>query len=261
VVAAVTRNVEPLRPLSGDRLWLAAADVTDTGRLRQVVNQAFAELDGVDVIVSNAGSGLFGAAEEVTDAQLESVLAVNLLAPMQLLRAAVPHLRKRGGGRFIQVSSSGGQVADPGTSVYNASKFGVEGFVESVALELAPLGISTTLVAPGGIRTAFGANLAGTEVNPAYEETIVGQIRGMLAGTPDPEMLRRMVAIDPVKLAHAILAIAAMDPVPDRVVLGGVAHESVTTALRRRLADLDTWRDLAHSVDADDVVGERAVHR
>src|SRR5208283_961875 len=116
-------------------------DVTDTAGIRGVIDRSFARLERIDVIVSNAGYGLFGAAEELTNNQVEHIVATNLVGPIQLIRAALPHLRTQAGGRIIQISSYGGQVAFPGNSMYHATKWGIEGFVESVAQEVASFGI------------------------------------------------------------------------------------------------------------------------
>src|SRR5208337_2635671 len=105
-------------------------DVTDTAGISEVVGRSFAWLGRIDVIVSNAGYGLRGAAEELTDKQVEHIVATNLVGPIQLIRAALPHLRTQGGGRIIQISSYGGQVAFPGNSMYHDAKWGIEGFVE-----------------------------------------------------------------------------------------------------------------------------------
>jgi NAD(P)-dependent dehydrogenase (short-subunit alcohol dehydrogenase family) len=129
--------------------------VTGTAALREVVERSFARLERIDVIISNAGYGLFGAAEELSDEQINLMIATNLVGSIQLIRAALPHLRAQGGGRIIQISSYGGQVAFPGNSMYHATKWGIEGFVEAVAQEVASFGIGMTLVEPGGARTEF----------------------------------------------------------------------------------------------------------
>lgn len=129
--------------------------MTDTAAIREVVERSFARLERIDVIISNAGYGLFGAAEELSDEQIDLMIATNLVGSIQLIRAALPHLRAQGGGRIIQISSYGGQVAFPGNSMYHATKWGIEGFVESVAREVASFGIGMTIVEPGGARTEF----------------------------------------------------------------------------------------------------------
>ncbi|GII51735.1 short-chain dehydrogenase/reductase [Planotetraspora thailandica] len=260
-VAATSRRPEALSALAdqyGDRLWAATLDMTDTPAIHRVVGEAFATLGRVDVVVSNAGFGVLGAAEELSDELLHRQIEVNLVGPIQLVRAALPHLRAQGGGRIIQLSSSGGQVADPGMSVYNATKFGVEGFFESIAIELAPFGIEVTLVEPGGARTSFNANLALADPIDAYGTGIVGQIRAMLTGGADPEFVRRAVAGDPAKIAEAIADSAGVSPAPRRLTLGAGAYESIASALGDRLAALQAQRELAYAADADDVIASRA---
>ena len=115
-VAATARRPESLDALAaghGSQLWRASLDVTDTSMLRDVVDRAFADLARIDVVVSNAGYGLFGAAEEVSDDQIDRQIATNLVASIQLGRAVIPRLRRQGGGRIIQLASIGGQVAFP----------------------------------------------------------------------------------------------------------------------------------------------------
>ncbi|MCU1684193.1 MAG: short-chain dehydrogenase/reductase [Amycolatopsis sp.] len=260
-VAATSRNSEPLKTLAdehGDRLWTAALDVTDTPSIRRVVDSAAARFGRLDVVVSNAGFGVLGAAEEVSDELFRRQLDVNLVGSIQLARAVLPHLRAQGGGRIVQLSSSGGRVGDPGMSLYNATKFGIEGFYESAAIELAPFGIEVTLVEPGGTRTGFNANLALAEPIPAYENGILGQLRGMLSGAADPEFLRQAVPGDPVKIAAAIIDSVAISPAPRRIVLGSGAYAAIGATLRDQLEALRAQHDLAHSTDSDDVVSSRA---
>ena len=120
----------------GDHLRIVTLDVTDTAAVRATIEGAFRAMGRIDVIVSNAGYGLFGAAEEVSDAQIDRQIATNLTGSIQVIRASLPHLRDQGGGRIMQVSSEGGQIAYPNFSVYHATKWGIEGFVEAVAQAL-----------------------------------------------------------------------------------------------------------------------------
>jgi NAD(P)-dependent dehydrogenase (short-subunit alcohol dehydrogenase family) len=115
-VAGTVRKPDAMKDLKekyGDLLWLAHLDITDTLEIRQIVNKAFANLGKIDVIVNNAGYGLFGAAEELSDEQIAHQLSTNLLGPIQLVRAVLPHLRAQGGGRIIGLSTYGGQAAFP----------------------------------------------------------------------------------------------------------------------------------------------------
>jgi NAD(P)-dependent dehydrogenase (short-subunit alcohol dehydrogenase family) len=117
-VAATLRKPERLADLAaaqGHQLWVRGLDVTDTAQLREVVDAAFTELGRIDVVVSNAGYGVVGAAEELSDPQIDQVIATNLTASIQLARAVVPHLRAQGGGRILQLSSMGGHIGFPGS--------------------------------------------------------------------------------------------------------------------------------------------------
>ena len=157
VVGTVRRpgSVADLADKYADLLRVEGLDVRDTPALRDVVARTVAELGRIDVLVSNAGYGVFGAAEELSDEQVDDILATNLTASIQLIRAVLPHMREAGGGRIVQLSSYGGQVAFPGNSLYHATKWGIEGFCESVAQEVAQFGVGVTIVEPGGARTEF----------------------------------------------------------------------------------------------------------
>ncbi len=148
-------SVADLKAAYGDQLWSAALDVTDFPAVRRVVDEAFAELGRIDVVVNNAGYGLFGAAEELSDEQVQHQIDTNMTGSIQVVRAALPHLRAQGGGRIVQLSTYGGQATHPGASLYHASKWGIEGFMESLAKEVAGFGIGVTIVEPGGARTGF----------------------------------------------------------------------------------------------------------
>jgi NAD(P)-dependent dehydrogenase (short-subunit alcohol dehydrogenase family) len=251
-VAATLRKSSALDDLAakyGDRLWRAELDVTDAQLMRKVVGRAFDELGRIDVVVSNAGYGLFGAAEEASDAQIDRQIATNLVASIHLARAVIPHLRAQGGGRIIQIASIGGQVAFPAMSLYHATKWGIEGFWESTAADIAPFGIGVTLVEPGVARTAFGGPSAdmGTPL-PEYATGAPGQLRRMLAGELPP----LPAPGDPAKIAAAIIASAEQQDAPKRLTLGSDAYAMATTALRERLEALEAGKALAYSTDADD---------
>lgn len=245
-VAATARRTQALDDLAaayGDVLWTAHLDVTDTEELRAVVERAFAELGHIDVIVSNAGYGLFGAAEELSDQQIQAQLATNLIAPIQLLRAAVPHLREQNGGRIIQVSTYGGQATNPGASLYHASKWGVEGFMEGNARDLAPFGIGVTIVEPGSAATGFRVDSSELPTPlAAYDDTPAAMSRGI----QNPALPS---VSDPVKVAAAIIASADVTPAPLRLVTGSDSQKYVRDALADRLADIDAQKASAAATD------------
>lgn len=248
-VAATARRLESLDDLAaryGDQLWRARLDVTDTAALRAVTDRAFAELGRIDVVVSNAGYGLFGAPEELSDEQIDRQIATNLTASIQLARAATPHLRRQGGGRYIQIASIGGQIAFPAMSLYHATKWGIEGFWESAAPELAPFGIGVTIVEPGMARTNFGSggSVLGAPL-PEYADGPSGQLRRVLSGELPP----LPTPGDPAKIAAAIIDSADQAEAPLRLTLGSDAYELATAALRDRLEALAAKRNLAYSTD------------
>jgi len=219
-------------------------DVTDTAAIHAAVDRSFERLGRIDVFVSNAGYGLFGAAEELTDQQVEHMVATNLVGSIQLIRSALPHLRTQGGGRIIQISSYGGQVAFPGNSMYHATKWGIEGFVEAVAQEVAPFGIGMTIVEPGGARTEFRYGSAQiAKLTPIYDKTPAHSFVKML----DPR--NGLAPGDPARMAERIIESADMNPAPLRIVLGSQALASTLATLRKRIGDFEAQTELAASAD------------
>ncbi len=245
-VAATVRRpkvLADLRAEHGARLWIATLDMTDIDAVRATVDRAFRELGRIDVVVSNAGYGLFGAAEEATDAQVRHQIDTNLLGSIVVIRAALPHLREQGGGRVLQVSSEGGQITYPAFSLYHATKWGIEGFVEAVAKEVAPFGIAFTLVEPGPAGTSFGSGMVRTEPMQAYESTAAGDIRRAVSSGAFE------IVGDPDRMVDAMLACTEVTPAPLRLTLGGSSYDSIRAALTERLAALDAQRALAFSTD------------
>ncbi|MCB8873595.1 SDR family oxidoreductase [Acidisoma silvae] len=247
-VASTVRQVDALddlKALYGERLWVAALDVTDLESVRDVMARAFAELGQIDTVVSNAGYGLFGAGEEVSDDQIRLQLDTNLLGSIAVIRAALPHLRAQGGGQIQQVSSEGGQIAYPSFGLYHATKWGIEGFVEAVAQEVAPFGITCTIVEPGPAGTSFSTNAMRAEAMDVYAATPAGAIRRALA--------EGSFAIrgDADKMAQAMIDCADSGRAPRRLLLGAEAYGRVHAALTARLAELEAQRDVAVSTERD----------
>lgn len=248
-VAATLRKPDALADLKaqyGEQLWVAALDVTDTAAVHRVVDQAFADLGRIDVVVNNAAYALFGAGEEATDDQIRQQIDTNLTGSMQVIRAVLPHLRAQGGGRILQLSSEGGQIAYPNFGYYHATKWGIEGYVEAVAQEVAPFGIEFTLVEPGPARTNFGGGLVHATPLPAYEATPAGDIR---RGVSDGSFA---ITGDPAKMVDAMLHSAEQNPAPRRLTLGCGAYTQIRAALVARLAELDAQQAVAFSTEADD---------
>lgn len=217
-------------------------DVTDVTAIHRLVKDVFQRHGRIDVVVSNAGYGLFGCAEELSDEEINHIIATNLTGSIMLIRDSLPHLRVQGGGRIIQMSTYGGQVAFPANSMYHATKFGIEGFCEAVAQEVAQFGIGLTLVEPGGARTEFRYGSAKVaKLMPEYKSchgflNMLDASKGLAPG-------------DPVKMAERIIESVEKEPAPLRMVLGSQALKATIDRLEERVADYKTQRSLAASTD------------
>ena len=243
-VAATLRHPEQLNDLAavhGDRLWVRQLDVTDTMQMGRVVKEAFTDHERIDVVVSNAGFGVFGVAEDLTNDQVEQMIAANLTAAIHLARMAVPHLRRQGGGRLMQLSSMGGHIAFPAFSLYHATKWGIEGFYEAFAQEVEPFGIHTMLVEPGMIRTSFYEAATRVPVSEPYQ-----------GGPADrkPIPLEQMPGSQRKVVAAMIEAALSQNP-PRRLLLGSDAYGLVTNALKERLVTFEQQKAVAFSTDVD----------
>ncbi|MGO4566362.1 SDR family oxidoreductase [Rhizobium sp. 2YAF20] len=247
-VAATLRKVEALDDLKaqyGHQLWTASLDVTDTQAVHQAVDRAFADLGRIDVVVSNAAYALFGAGEEVTDEQIRHQIATNLIGSIAVIRAVLPHLRAQGGGRILQVSSEGGQIAYPNFSLYHATKWGIEGFIEAVAQEVAPFGIEFTIAEPGPASTGFRGGLVSPPPMAVYDDTPAGHVRAAVSSGAF------VLTGDPVKMVQAMIDSTERSPAPQRLALGVSTYASIRKALLSRLAVLEAQKDIAFSTDVD----------
>jgi NAD(P)-dependent dehydrogenase (short-subunit alcohol dehydrogenase family) len=236
---------DDLKEKYGDLLKTSELDVTDTSAIHRVVNDAFAAFGRIDVIVNNAGYGLFGAAEGLTDEQIRHQIDTNLIGPIQVTRAALPHLRAQGGGRILALSTYGGQATYPGAALYHASKWGLEGFFDSIYGEVAAFNIGVTIVEPGGARTEFRSTAGdrmGADVE-AYKGTPIGMIRAVLS---DPA---RVPNGDPVKMVALMIGSVEQTPAPKRLVLGSDSYTMIQKALSERLAVVESQKEQASSTD------------
>jgi NAD(P)-dependent dehydrogenase (short-subunit alcohol dehydrogenase family) len=244
-VVGTVRNTSKVKELVEkypSTLDLQILDVTDVGALQNVVNGAFAKHGKIDVVISNAGYGLFGAAEELSDDEINKIIATNLTGSIQLIKTSLPHMRKQGGGRIIQISSYGGQVAFASNSMYHATKFGIEGFCESVAQEVAQFNIGITIVEPGGARTEFRYGSAKVANLMKEYESCHGFLKML-----DKE--NGLAPGDPVKMATRIIESVEKNPASLRMVLGSQALSATITRLKERVADYETQTELASSTD------------
>ena len=248
-VAATARDPKSLADLQAkypDQILLLALDVTDSAQIRAAVEQTVKAFGRIDVLVNNAGFGITGAAEAYTEEQVRSQLETNLYAPIAITRAVLPILRKQRSGHILQVSSVGGRVGNPGLTMYQAAKFGLGGFSEALAKEVAPLGIHVTSVEPGGFRTDWGS--ASMTFAPDIEgyEASVGAIRAFLRTGKYVPMG------DPDKAAKAMIRLVNDPQPPVHLILGSEAISLVQAADAARKAELEKWLAVSTSTDHDD---------
>ena len=218
-------------------------DLTDTADTCSAVEEAFQQLGEIDVVVSNAGYGLYGAAEEISEEEAALLLNTNLLGTIAFLRAALPYLRRQRHGRILQVASVAGQVGYLGNSLYNASKFGITGYCEALALEMEPFHVGVTIVEPGGARTDFrygGAKVA-RQLLPEYAHA-----HGFL-DMLDPE--KGLAPGDPQKMAARMIESTWKEPAPRHLALGSKALREIIAELESRLQAYRAQTDLAASTD------------
>ncbi|UGQ11689.1 SDR family NAD(P)-dependent oxidoreductase [Yinghuangia sp. ASG 101] len=255
VVVAAARRTAPLDDLVAaypDQVEALALDVTDIAGAGAAVNDVAVRYGRIDVLVNNAGRGLVGAVEETTDAELRDLMELHFFGPAALTRAVLPHMRGRGSGAIVQVTSMGGQLAFAGVGGYCATKFALEGLSEALADEVAPLGIRVLIVEPGAFRTAFAGPGALRLSAPldAYRDT-VGPVRTNLPGGTGRE------PGDPAKAAAAILAALDADKAPLRLPLGNDAADAIGERLAVTGAELRSWEEVVRGTDFDDVAARR----
>ena len=241
VVAAVRRvaALESLKQSWPDQLEVESVDVTRPEQVQAVA----ARHPDADVVVNNAGGAVIGAMEELSEADIQHQIALNLLAPIHVTRAFLPAMRARKHGTFIHVTSVGGRAAFPSGSMYHAAKYGLEGFAEAVSQEVAEFGIKTLIIEPGSIKTGFVANIRWTEELADYKDGVVGKLRQQIKEVGD-----EYASGDPVKMAGAIYEVSQLPEPPLRTVLGGDAYAVLEAGYTRSLAALQAQKDLANSV-------------
>ncbi|MGF6660307.1 NAD(P)-dependent dehydrogenase (short-subunit alcohol dehydrogenase family) [Paraburkholderia atlantica] len=248
-VVGTVRNdtqIAPFENLAPGRAHGVLLDVTDAAAVPRAVGQALERTGAIDILVNNAGYGLFGALEEVSDAEARQLFDTNVFGTVNVIRAVLPHFRARKRGHIVNFSSVAGVIGIAGCSFYCASKHAIEGLSESLAQELHPFGIGVTLVEPGGFRTNFaGGSLKWSENElPDYSET-VGQMRRYMSSYHGTQ------AGDPAKAAEAIVRAVSADAPPLRLPLGPDAVEVVRKKLASVQDNLETWLEVSSSTNFD----------
>lgn len=248
VVVATARNVESLKTLSGnpDSLLRVPLDITSSAQIEAAVQRAIETFGKIDVLVNNAGYGQLGWFENTSDDQVRRQFETNVFGTMNVTRAILPVMRKQRSGHVFTVSSAAGMISVAGSSTYSASKFAVEGWMEGLASEVAPLGIHATIVAPGFFKTDF---LDPTSVSygandiPEYAESIK-------AFNDFHDQMNHQQVGDPVKLGAALIAISDQDTPAVRYAAGSDSLGVVYAKIDILRQQAETLAALSASTDS-----------
>jgi NAD(P)-dependent dehydrogenase (short-subunit alcohol dehydrogenase family) len=238
-VAATARSIATLAPLTqryGKQVVALELDVTNKSQVDAAIAQAHTRFGRLDVVINNAGYGLFGTIEEISEQEARAQIETNLFGALWVTQAALPIMRAQGSGHIIQVSSIGGVNAFPTIGLYHASKWGLEGFSQALAAEVAPFGIKVTIVEPGGYATDWGGSSAirATAIS-AYDpaRAAIASFRG------------NHVPGDPAATGPAMLKLVdAQDP-PLRIFFGSGGLPMTRAEYARRIETWEKWNSLS----------------
>lgn len=229
VVGTMRSGAAEFERLAPGRSHAVQLDVSRLDDIPAVVEAAAARLGGIDVLVNNAGYCLAGAVEEIDDAEASAIFAVNLFAPLAMIRAALPHLRAADPGRIINISSLAAVESYPGLGLYCASKAGLSALSDTLAMEVQPSGVHVTAVEAGGMRTGFaGRSLRKAAGRLSIYEPMRSKVEVAFRASDGRQ------ANDPAAVADAILELSDLPLPPARLVLGQAALERAEAALHAR---------------------------
>jgi NADP-dependent 3-hydroxy acid dehydrogenase YdfG len=248
-VAAAARNIgslEALKMQHGDRLLPLALDVGNKAAVNAAVEQAHKQFGHLDIAINNAGYGLFGAIEEVTEQEARAQVETNLFGALWVTQAVLPIMRAQRSGHIIQISSIAGVLAVPTVGLYNASKWGLEGFSEALASEVKGLGIRLTIVEPGGFATEFRT----TSARLAHQLPVYDAARATLAN-----IRTASVPGDPKATASALFRIIDAAEPPLRVFFGDTGLPMIKHEYAERIGTWERWNDV--SLEAQGNVANR----
>jgi NAD(P)-dependent dehydrogenase (short-subunit alcohol dehydrogenase family) len=249
-VIATARNRDKVADLEAkypQKAKALALDVTNAGQVDSAVTQAFAQFGQVDVLVNNAGYGVAGAIEEVSEAESMPMFETNVFGLLLVTRAFLPHLRKQRSGHILNLSSIGGVVASSGMGYYNATKFAVEGLSEALAGEVAPLGIRVTIIEPGPFRTDFlGRSGVVAKTRIADYDATAGNMRKYFAENDGKQKG------DPVRAVHAMMQVVESPNPPLRLLLGASALQRLRSKLTNWEKEIAAWEQVTLGADFPD---------
>jgi NAD(P)-dependent dehydrogenase (short-subunit alcohol dehydrogenase family) len=250
VVATGRRPEEVEKTLGGpqDNLLVTKLDITRLGDAQAAAQAAVDRFGRIDVLVNNAGNFFAGYFEEITPEQMRQQFETNLFGPMNVTRAVLPILREQRAGHVITLSSSAGIIGQEFCVAYAASKFAVEGWMESLRYDVEPYGIRTTVVEPGFFRTELLVDASTTWPEPTIDDYAERTTATIAAW----KSMNGQQTGDPVKLAQALLTIADQDQPPLRFVAGADAIEGVRAKAQELLAQAEASRALGGNLALDD---------
>jgi NAD(P)-dependent dehydrogenase (short-subunit alcohol dehydrogenase family) len=245
-VVATARHPRTLDDLASqfpDQLLAQRLEVTDGRNARDVVEATIERFGRLDVLVNNAGFAGVGSIENMPLDLIEQQFDTNFMGAIHACKAALPTMRAQRQGRIILISSIGARIATPGAGIYYASKAAVSALAETLALEVAPLGIKVTAVEPGAMRTRFAeaASLKVAQFDTAYDNT-VGATVSMMRSRDYASFLH-----DPAGVAAMILKVAKLGDMPARILAGEDSYEMGTGADACRSASDARWEKLSRS--------------
>ncbi|MDQ0902238.1 MULTISPECIES: oxidoreductase [unclassified Paenibacillus] len=251
VVATVRSKPEQLAAQldNNENLIVTVLDVTDETQALDAAKQATDTFGRIDVLVNNAGYGLLSAVEEASNEEVKQNYDANVFGLLNVTRAILPYMRKQRSGHIINISSVGGLNGFVGWGIYGSTKFAVEGITESMALELAPLGIYATVVAPGFFRTEFldpTSLIRTAHVIEDYAGT-VGEMRSFAT------QVNKKQPGDPKKLAQAFIKLANAEKPPVHLPLGNDTLAMYREKTAKFEKDIEDWYDVISGTDHDDV--------
>jgi NAD(P)-dependent dehydrogenase (short-subunit alcohol dehydrogenase family) len=227
----------------GDAVRVAALDVTDVVAADRAIELTVKVFGGLDVLVNNAGYGNVDSVEDTPLEDFRRQIDTNLFGTIIMTKAAIPVMRNQRSGHIIQFSSVGGRIGAPGRAPYSAAKWAVEGFSESLAREMALIGVHVSVIEPGGFRTDFaGSSTSLREGRPEYDAVVGATARAQRAYDGRQPG-------DPQRAGRAIVRLASLPQPPFRLPLGSDALKIIEQADRAKLAELEQWRELSASTD------------
>ena len=247
-IAATARNPKQLEELVTQypsQIIVLPVDVTNREQIDKAVKDTIEKFGRIDVLVNNAGVGITGAIEEFSNEQMDSQLHINLNGPIDVTRAVLPYMRKQRSGSILNVSSVGGRVGSAGFSMYQAAKFGLQGFTEVLSKEVGSFGIKVTSIEPGGLRTDWASN------SMTYAEPI-DDYKNILQSLKD--YIKTIIPLgNPNKAAQVIIDLVDHPEPPVHLVLGSDAVAILEVVDADRKAEFEKWKPISISTDFDDV--------